>query len=163
MTCERCGVREGEIRYTEYVDSEMKRSLICRQCAEELGFSGTRQESGDESTTAVGKLMGVVHVESVLRGQESTAPDTRLCPRCGSTPADLDNNSLFGCPACYRVFEDSLETLFRRVHGQTRHRGRVPGGFVEAPEAGPEAPAAGDPDEGGGSPEGDESRTEDPE
>jgi len=132
VTCERCGEREGEIRYTEYVDGEMRRSLICRSCAQELGFGegGERPEAGPASG---GQILGVVKIQEALRDEAAPPPDTRLCPRCGSTAADLDDNSLFGCPACYEAFDESLEALFRRVHGRVRHRGRIPGGLVDAP------------------------------
>ena len=146
MTCERCGERDGEIRYTEYVDGEMRRSLVCRICAEELGFgeAGERPEAGP---APVGQILGVVKLEDVLKGEAAPPPDTRRCAHCGSTAADLDDNSLFGCPECYEAFDESLEALFRRVHGRAHHRGRIPGGIVDAP-----AEETGEPgeEEGGG-------------
>lgn len=160
MKCERCGEREGEVQYTEYVDGEMRRSQVCRPCAEELGF-GDEAERPAPGPASGGQILGVVKIEAMLQGEESLPPDTRHCTRCGSTAEELDDHSLFGCPACYEAFEASLEMLFRRVHGRVRHRGRIPGGSVDAPpeEEEPggslppgEDPAAGD-DPPGGDPE----------
>jgi protein arginine kinase activator len=144
VTCERCGERDGEIHYTEYVDGEMRRSLICRTCAEELGFGEVPQHP--EAGAPAGQILGIVKISEILEGKVPAPPDSRSCARCGATADDLDENSLFGCPTCYEAFEGSLEALFRRVHGRVRHRGRIPGGFVEGPPAEGEGP---DPGEGG--------------
>lgn len=32
----------------------------------------------------------------------------------------------FGCSSCYKYFNDRLDPLFKRVHGNTTHMGKVP-------------------------------------
>lgn len=40
----------------------------------------------------------------------------------------------FGCSSCYKYFNDRLDPLFKRVHGNTVHVGKVPkrtGGHIQ--------------------------------
>ncbi|MEO0515263.1 MAG: UvrB/UvrC motif-containing protein [Planctomycetota bacterium] len=49
------------------------------------------------------------------------------CENCGTTFADFRENSLLGCPACYKTFEQPLSPLLERAHeGGTHHIGKVP-------------------------------------
>ena len=43
---------------------------------------------------------------------------------------------LLGCGHCYTHFEEKLQPLLRRIHGNTRHTGRCPGGLEEPGAAG---------------------------
>ena len=66
-------------------------------------------------------------------GAEEAGPDEkrlnrRRCADCGMTGARLREQSLFGCPTCYEVFAEALDPLFKRIHGASYHRGRLPGG-----------------------------------
>ncbi|MFA5881294.1 MAG: UvrB/UvrC motif-containing protein, partial [Eubacteriales bacterium] len=39
-----------------------------------------------------------------------------------------------GCPTCYDVFENKLDPVLRRIHGNPRHTGKIPkrtGGTIE--------------------------------
>jgi len=49
------------------------------------------------------------------------------CENCGTTFADFRENSLLGCSACYKTFEQPLSPLLERAHeGGTHHIGKVP-------------------------------------
>ncbi|MEM9418901.1 MAG: UvrB/UvrC motif-containing protein [Planctomycetota bacterium] len=55
-----------------------------------------------------------------------TSKDT-ACESCGTTFADFRENSLLGCPMCYKTFEQPLSPLLERAHeGGTHHIGKVP-------------------------------------
>ncbi|MEM1028214.1 MAG: UvrB/UvrC motif-containing protein [Planctomycetota bacterium] len=55
-----------------------------------------------------------------------SAKDT-ACENCGTTFADFRENSLLGCPVCYKTFEQPLSPLLERAHeGGTHHIGKVP-------------------------------------
>ncbi len=126
MICDRCGEREGSIRYTEYADGEARRMKICPECARELGFGDEREADAPPSA---GQVHGAIDLEAVLRGDAELGgdEDDRRCERCGLTAAELSRASLFGCEVCYETFGGTLEILFVRLHGATRHRGRTPG------------------------------------
>lgn len=49
------------------------------------------------------------------------------CENCGTTFGDFRENSLLGCPSCYKTFEQPLSPLLERAHeGGTHHIGKVP-------------------------------------
>lgn len=49
------------------------------------------------------------------------------CGDCGTTFAQFRENSLLGCPACYKAFEAPLSPLLERAHdGGSHHVGKVP-------------------------------------
>ncbi len=57
----------------------------------------------------------------------SSEKDEQSCPECGLTFAQFRENSLLGCPDCYKAFESMLGPLLERAHnGGTHHVGKVP-------------------------------------
>lgn len=51
---------------------------------------------------------------------------TTSCPRCGLSAADFGESGQLGCTACYRAFKETLVPLFKQIHGNAFHRGKVP-------------------------------------
>lgn len=57
----------------------------------------------------------------------SPARQELMCEHCGLTFADFRENTLLGCPDCYKTFEEALESLLERAHeGASHHLGKVP-------------------------------------
>ncbi|MCK4851257.1 MAG: UvrB/UvrC motif-containing protein, partial [Phycisphaerae bacterium] len=49
------------------------------------------------------------------------------CPQCGLSFLEFRQHGLLGCPNDYEVFEQPLDGLLTRVHGEdTHHVGKVP-------------------------------------
>ncbi len=48
------------------------------------------------------------------------------CPRCGMLFSAFKETGRLGCAECYSAFQFQLRPLLRRIHGDTRHRGKVP-------------------------------------
>ena len=48
------------------------------------------------------------------------------CPRCGLLYSAFKETGRLGCAECYTAFQFQLRPLLRRIHGDTRHRGKVP-------------------------------------
>ncbi len=69
----------------------------------------------------------------------ASAPSEQLaCERCGTTFAQFREQSLLGCPQCYKDFEPQLSPLLERAHeGGSHHVGKVPrrAGVGEARQA----------------------------
>lgn len=49
------------------------------------------------------------------------------CPDCGMTLMEFRQKGRLGCPKDYEVFTAQLRDLLERIHGATRHVGRLPG------------------------------------
>jgi len=48
------------------------------------------------------------------------------CPRCGLQYSSFKETGRLGCSECYTSFQFQLRPLLRRIHGDTRHRGKAP-------------------------------------
>lgn len=59
---------------------------------------------------------------------ESSGQDTNepKCPRCGMTYSEFNRLGYFGCGDCYAAFADKLIPLMERIHGSSKHIGKVP-------------------------------------
>ena len=53
------------------------------------------------------------------------------CPRCGLLYSGFRETGRLGCADCYTAFQFQLRPLLRRIHGDTRHRGKRPAGEGE--------------------------------
>jgi protein arginine kinase activator len=147
VTCERCGKNAAEVTYTEYSDGDAQKRQICGVCARALGFDlGQTPPAPPPSPPPVvkppvggppvAKLLGILSIETTIGAADLGAEkedDPRQCPGCGMTGNELRREPLFGCPRCYETFHESLDPLFRRLHGAVRPRGRVPGGETTSP------------------------------
>jgi len=128
VKCERCGNHPGEIRYTEVVGGETRKMMICEECAEELGFG----EEESRGPTAAEPPSGSSAVPGAVVFATAGIPMDReflklRCPGCGVRGAELRNASLLGCGTCYETFAPWLDPILERLHGASRHRGRLPG------------------------------------
>jgi protein arginine kinase activator len=138
VNCERCGKHPGEIRYTEVVGGSTRKMMICEACADELGFG---EEEGTRGPVAAGEPTGPWPVPGAVvfaaAGMPSDPEFLRLrCPGCGVRGAELRNASLLGCARCYATFATWLVPILERLHGATRHEGRLPGANPRPPAAG---------------------------
>ena len=44
------------------------------------------------------------------------------------TYAEFQKCGMLGCANCYKTFRQPLDALLQRIHGNTQHAGRIPGG-----------------------------------
>ena len=140
MLCERCKKREANIRYTEVINGVATEHNLCSQCAKEMDFG---PYSAIFEEFPLGRLLsgllgfsadGETEVEK-KEGFEVT------CPTCKTTYSQFVENSRFGCPDCYGVFDLFIGDNMKHLHGAERHTGKHPkyqSGFETGSEASPE-------------------------
>ncbi|OAJ72192.1 hypothetical protein AYJ08_18805 [Brevibacillus sp. SKDU10] len=128
MNCEECGKRPATLHLTKIVNGEKSETHICEQCAKEKGeyFSGF----GNFGLNNL--LAGLLNFDPMNKGvssqqinQNTVSPLTR-CETCGLTYTQFSKSGRFGCSDCYNHFGAKLDPLFRRIHGNTQHMGKVP-------------------------------------
>jgi protein arginine kinase activator len=123
MLCEKCKIREANIKYTEIINGVKKEHNLCTRCAKEMDFGQyTAMLDGE---LPIGKLL------SGLLGLEDDEEDTDIrgkvvCPTCGTTFDDFVANSQFGCPDCYGVFDLFINDKIKQIQGSEKHRGKQP-------------------------------------
>ena len=122
MICERCKIREATISYTEIINGQKTEHHFCTQCAQELNFGAASVLFDGEFPFA--KLL------SALFGEEGEQSDERyaqiVCPNCGMSYQEFVENSRFGCPDCYEVFDLLIQDSIKQIQGNDVHKGKHP-------------------------------------
>ncbi|WP_127532467.1 UvrB/UvrC motif-containing protein [Paenibacillus kobensis] len=129
MNCQECGKRPATLHFTKIVNGDKNEYHICESCARDKG-EGIPGSANGFSIHSL--LSGLLDFERVGQGAKQ---DTLRCEDCGLTYAQFSKIGRFGCSSCYRNFENKLDPLFKRVHGNTVHVGKIPkrsGGIIQS-------------------------------
>ena len=117
MTCESCGSTDAVVHLTQIVNDEMSTHHLCEKCAAEKGLQ-TAPEMQELP------LLDVLSKMTQESGAERDWVDDE-CSFCGMTYKDFKKTGRLGCPHCYETFGASLPALLRRIHGGSKHVGKV--------------------------------------
>lgn len=132
MLCERCKVREATIK-TRMISGRygVEEYHLCTTCAKELGMDLSLLEDlsvltdPDFSLEAfVSDLMNQFAPE-LCKG-ESGEKMRVVCPTCKMPLSEFMNNSRFGCPDCYGVFDLFISDSVKQLQGANAHKGKIP-------------------------------------
>jgi len=126
MLCQSCKDNEATVHVTEVAYSgaepaastEVQERHLCEVCAQAAKLPHTPIIK--KSVAEIWKLLQA----SAQRGKKETG---LACPDCGMTLMEFRQKGRLGCPRDYEVFTPQLRDLLERIHGATRHSGRVPG------------------------------------
>lgn len=110
----------------EVINGQKRALNLCEKCAREIQKEG------------LFGLLPQMNLHSFLSGllnqtfgspafEEVGKQKGKVCGRCGLSEAQFAKRGLLGCSECYKYFSDRLEPVLRRIHGYTRHVGKVPG------------------------------------
>ena len=112
MTCQICGKNPATVHFTEI--------HVCERCAEEKGLqTSAKKHKFEIADLLAGMVDGMTTTEEERVGHVQ-------CPRCGLLYSGFKETGRLGCAECYAAFQFQLRPLLRRIHGDTRHRGKVP-------------------------------------
>lgn len=115
MLCEKCGKNKVTTHIKSVINGVAREYNLCSQCAAESGY-GSFAQGGFASMLAT--MLGESHRGAL--GHEKT------CPVCNSTFSDIAHSGKMGCAQCYKTFDSELMPSLKRVHGSTKHVGKVP-------------------------------------
>lgn len=114
--CDACRKRIATWHLTDCVEGRMVQRHLCDRChGEQEGDAGKAQEAFARLIAAVVPEIGEVEV--------------RQCPACGIDYLEFRQTMKLGCPRDYEVFDNGLDKLLERIHGATRHTGKVAPAF----------------------------------
>jgi len=120
MLCQICGKNPASVHFTEIHDNKMSEIHVCERCAEEKGMHTPAQQHKFEiADLLAGMVDAMTHTEEERVGHVQ-------CPRCGLPYSSFKETGRLGCGECYTAFQFQLRPLLRRIHGDTRHRGKTP-------------------------------------
>ncbi|MFI5370565.1 MAG: UvrB/UvrC motif-containing protein [Candidatus Eisenbacteria bacterium] len=120
MLCQICGKNPASVHFTEIQNNKMSEIHVCDRCAEEKGLQ----------TTVAKPKFDIAELIAGLADTMTNTEEERVgrvqCPRCGLLYSSFKETGRLGCSECYQAFQFQLRPLLRRIHGDTRHKGRVP-------------------------------------
>ncbi len=125
MMCEDCGIRPAKFHLMTIINGDRVERNLCPGCM----ARHQKQIPGIDFSNLAGIL------NSILENRGSDEQDRLdaeaqniVCEQCGMTYAQFQKCGMLGCANCYQAFKTPLTALLQRVHGNTQHAGRVPGG-----------------------------------
>lgn len=115
MKCEKCGINTATTHIRTVVNGVISEKNLCSHCAATEGYTTTSQTS----------LAGML--ASMFGEVVETKPQIRkTCPVCGCSFNDIAHSGKAGCADCYTTFKAELLPYLKRVHGSTKHIGKIP-------------------------------------
>lgn len=123
MLCERCKIREANIKYTEIINGVKTEHNLCSHCAKEMDFGPYTAILDGEFP--LGKLLsGLLGLED--DEEETDVRGKVVCPTCGTSFDDFVEHSRFGCSDCYGVFDLFISDKIKQLQGSESHKGKRP-------------------------------------
>jgi len=122
MLCQSCQKSSATVHLTEIEEGGKKEIHLCEKCARERGIGIKTQVSLSDLLTG---LMASPLTKELSRMAKVS------CPVCGHSYMDFRSSGRLGCPNDYTVFRKALIPLLEKVHGKTRHVGKVPAAASE--------------------------------
>ncbi len=129
MICQECGEKQATLHFTKIVNGEKNEFHICESCAREKG----EMIPGTANGFSIHNLLsGLLNFDPAVSGSGLTAggmgakQQVLRCEHCGLTYSQFSKIGRFGCSQCYDHFSNRLDPLFKRVHGNTYHNGKIP-------------------------------------
>jgi protein arginine kinase activator len=118
MTCQRCQ-NEASVHLTERVNGRRQEFHLCASCARQAGLVLPDKPPNLALESVVQSL--VLANVGELAGELAELS----CPDCGTKFMDFRGTGRLGCPSDYERFSQGLFPLLQRIHGATRHVGKV--------------------------------------
>ncbi len=123
MMCDKCGIREANIRYTEVFNGVKTEHNLCAQCAKEMDLAPCSAwfEGDFPIEKLLSSLLGLADSSVNLTSEADV-----VCPTCGTTYEEFIKNSRFGCADCYHVFDPLLGEKIKKLQDNSTHTGKHP-------------------------------------
>lgn len=129
MLCQNCKEKNAGFHYTQNINGHITEMHLCKDCAEKAGLLDDSNKIwnpfgfSEEETMLDGLLGGIFSAPVKSKITEST-----VCPFCGMRLTEFMRNGKAGCAKCYTTFRTSVFPSLQKLHGNTKHAGKIPVG-----------------------------------
>ena len=113
MLCEKCGKNHATTHIKTVANGVVKEYNLCAYCAAKEGYT-TNSLAG-----MLASMFGEISNSEIQKHKTQ-------CSVCGANFSDIAKTGKVGCSECYTVFYNELLPYLKRVHGSTKHVGKVP-------------------------------------
>ena len=115
MLCENCGVNKATTHIHSVINGVASEKYLCSNCATKEGYS-------DIKSNNLSQMLSSMFGETIT---DATPKNIIRCNCCGATFADIASSGRCGCAGCYSTFYEQLLPYFKRLHGSTKHTGKI--------------------------------------
>lgn len=115
MLCDKCGQKTATTHIKTSINGIVEVHHLCPDCAKE--------HSGG-SSVMLDSLIGSFFGDSLK--SHPVTDNRRRCEGCGMCFDDIASTGKVGCDKCYETFLEQLLPSLQRMHGRSRHAGKVP-------------------------------------
>ncbi|MGN0551442.1 MAG: UvrB/UvrC motif-containing protein [Acutalibacteraceae bacterium] len=119
MLCQSCKKNQATTHVKSIVNGEFTEYHLCPECAKKMGYGSIFPSAGLDFSSFLG---------SFLDGGLPQRTSATRCKGCGASFSDIARTGKVGCADCYDNFYDELLPSIRKMHGNTTHTGKAPGG-----------------------------------
>ncbi len=120
MLCDECKERMATVHLTQVFNGQKVESHLCGECAYQK--SGLLFDSSNKFS--IPNFLGGMFTS--IYNKEAVQESVTTCPNCGMSILDIKRLGKLGCSECYRVYEQEMDASLRRIHGNSKHLGKIP-------------------------------------
>ncbi|NLI69988.1 MAG: hypothetical protein GX364_03850 [Firmicutes bacterium] len=125
MLCQECNQQKATVFITRIVNGLRTDLHLCERCARAKGDLDFSFEPKFTLKNFFASFLS--EPWAAKKDKEAVHPAKVQCSNCALTFAQFSQIGRFGCSSCYHSFGDEkLQPLFRRIHGNIDHVGKVP-------------------------------------
>lgn len=118
MLCDACKKREAVVHIVKIEDGQRTDVHLCAACA--------KRQSNFSNMRDVNIIDNDFFRKMAYPDYQGASGDEPRCASCGMTYGEFNHVGKFGCPDCYEAFKEEIPPLLRRIHGHSKHVGKVP-------------------------------------
>jgi len=126
MKCEICGKKKATVHLTELIDGQASELHICEDCAREKSLQ-MEQQFG-----LADLLAGLSDFGKPMTEKPQQPARVLQCSNCQMTYDEFKKHGRLGCSECYDAFDRPLGVLLKKIHGASKHVGKIPSGGLPA-------------------------------
>jgi len=122
MLCEECHEKPVSVYFTQMINGKKIELKLCEDCAAKKGAFIFDIDGKFSIPNLLGSFLGNNYNVQDM----SALSASHKCKNCNTNLADIRRTGKLGCAECYVSFDRDLEPILRRVHGNSRHIGKIP-------------------------------------
>ena len=123
MLCEKCKQREANVHFTEVINGVKSEHRLCMQCAMDMDLGAV---GIFDTENPIGRILSGILGADMETAQKIDSMNQITCPSCGMAYSEFVEDSRFGCPDCYNVFDILISDNIKQLQGNIRHIGKKP-------------------------------------
>ncbi|MGE5421786.1 MAG: UvrB/UvrC motif-containing protein [Ignavibacteriales bacterium] len=123
MNCDECKTNPAAVHIAQMANGQQVEMHLCLQCAAQKGLGLFNMGDAFSLPKLLGSFFGYGPAQS---GQQSPVEQGEKCLNCGTSFDQIAHQGRLGCSQCYEEFQNQLEPILRRVHGNSLHIGKIP-------------------------------------